>query len=138
MIMGISIDEVFRMKTNRIKYITNVYPLIEEKISRQDCKQWMKDQGYPIPPRSACTFCPYHSTEEWLNVKKNPEEWAAVVAMDKAIRNTERFKVGGKSSAVKDELYLHRSCIPIDQVNFEKEDPQLDLFNSECEGMCGN
>ena len=138
MIMGISIDEVFRMKTNRIKYITNVYPLIEEKISRQGCKQWMKDQGYPVPPRSACTFCPYHSTEEWLNVKKNPEEWAQVVAMDKAIRNTERFKVGGKSAAVKDDLYLHRSCIPIDEVNFEKEDPQMDLFNSECEGMCGN
>jgi hypothetical protein len=138
MIMGISIDEVFRIKTNRIKYITNLYPLVDSKLSRQDCKQWMKDQGYPIPPRSACTFCPYHSTEEWLNIKKNPKEWAEVVAMDKAIRNTERFKVGGKSASVKDDLYLHRSCVPIDQVNFKKEEPQLDLFNNECEGMCGN
>ena len=138
MIMGISIDEIFRMKTNRLKYITNVYPLIDEKLSREDCKKWMKDKGYPTPPRSACTFCPYHSTEEWLNVKKNPEEWAAVVEMDKAIRNTEKFKDGAKATKVNDELFLHRSCVPIDQVDFGKEDPQMDLFNSECEGMCGN
>ena len=134
MIMGISIDEIFRMKTNRLKYITNVYPLIDEKLSREDCKKWMKDKGYPTPPRSACTFCPYHSTEEWLNVKKNPEEWAAVIEMDKAIRDTEKFKKGDN----KDQMFLHRSCVPIDQVDFGKEDPQMDLFNSECEGMCGN
>jgi len=134
MIMGISIDEVFRIKTNRIKYITNLYPLVDSKLSRQDCKQWMKDQGYPIPPRSACTFCPYHSTEEWLEIKKNPEEWADVVAMDKAIRDTEKFKKGDN----KDQMFLHRSCVPIDQVDFKKESPQMDLFNSECEGMCGN
>ncbi len=138
MIMGISIDEVYRMKTNQIKYITNVYPLVDAKLSREDCKKWMKEKGYPTPPRSACTFCPYHSTEEWLKVKQNKEEWAEVVAMDKALRNPERFKVGGQSAAIKDELYLHRSCVPIDQVDFGKEDPQLDLFNNECEGMCGN
>ena len=134
MIMGISIDEIFRMKTNRLKYITNVYPLIDEKLSREDCKKWMKENGYPTPPRSACTFCPYHSTAEWLDIKKNPEEWAAVVEMDKAIRDTEKFKKGDN----KDQMFLHRSCVPIDQVDFGKEDPQMDLFNSECEGMCGN
>ncbi len=101
MIMGISIDEVFRMKTNQIKYITNVYPLIDEKLSREDCKKWMKEKGYPTPPRSACTFCPYHSTEEWLKIKQNKEEWAEVVAMDKAIRNTEKFKDGAKATKTK-------------------------------------
>jgi hypothetical protein len=45
MIMGISIDEIFRMKTNQIKYITNVYPLIDAKLSREDCKKWMKENG---------------------------------------------------------------------------------------------
>jgi hypothetical protein len=134
MMMGISIDEVFRVKTNPIKYITNVYPLIDEKLSREDCKKWMKEKGYPTPPRSACTFCPYHSTEEWLQIKQNKEEWAEVVAMDKAIRDTEKFKKGDNN----DQMFLHRSCVPIDEVDFGKEDPQMDLFNSECEGMCGN
>jgi hypothetical protein len=40
-------------------------------------------------------------------------------------------------------LYLHRSCLPLDQVDFTVPDPkpkQQDLNFSafECEGMCGN
>jgi hypothetical protein len=34
MLMGISLDEIYRVKTNRIKYITNVYPLIDLKMNR--------------------------------------------------------------------------------------------------------
>jgi hypothetical protein len=43
--------------------------------------------------------------------------------------------------SVEDELYLHRKCIPIDEINFDEEDKQADLFygmENECEGMCGN
>ena len=32
--------------------------------------------------------------------------------------------------------FVHRSCVPLDQVKFKGED-QIDLFNQECEGMCG-
>jgi hypothetical protein len=35
--MGISIDEVQRLKTNRMKYIENQYPVIDKYISRKDC-----------------------------------------------------------------------------------------------------
>lgn len=142
MLMGISKDEIIRMKTNPLKYITNVYPLVDKNMSRKDCIQWMEDNFYPKPPRSACTFCPYHSNKEWLNIKNgDPKEWQEVIEMDKAIRSQERFKNNNGSAAVKDELYLHRSCIPIDEVEFEKQDPQGDLFfgmANECEGMCGN
>ena len=140
MLMGISKDEVFRMKTNRIPYITNMYPLVDMNITRSNCLEWMSKYGYPKPPRSACTFCPYHSNEEWREIKKNKEEWAEVVAMDKAIRHQEKHKDKFKNSKeVLDELYLHREGIPIDEVDLDKKkDSQLDLFNNECEGMCGN
>ena len=140
MLMGISKDEVFRMKTNRIPYITNMYPLVDMNITRSNCLEWMSKYGYPKPPRSACTFCPYHSNEEWREIKKNKEEWSEVIAMDKAIRHQERHKDKFKNSKeVLDELYLHREGIPIDEVDFnKKKDNQLDLFNNECEGMCGN
>ena len=60
--------------------------------------------------------------------------------MDKAIRHQEKYKDKFKNSKeVLDELYLHREAIPIDEVDFnKKKDNQLDLFNNECEGMCGN
>jgi hypothetical protein len=140
MLMGISKDEVFRMKTNRISYITNMYPLVDMNMTRSNCLEWVSKYGYPKPPRSACTFCPYHSNEEWIEIKKNKEEWAEVVAMDKAIRHQERHKDKFKNSKeVLDELYLHREGIPIDEVDFnKKKNNQLDLFKNECEGMCGN
>jgi ribosomal protein L44E len=140
MLMGISKDEVFRVKTNRMSYITNIYPLIDKDMTRLNCLEWMSKNNYPKPPRSACTFCPYHSNEEWKEIKKNKEEWQEVVAMDKAIRHQEKHKDKFKNSNdTLDELFLHRDAIPIDQVDFDKKkDNQLDMFQSECEGMCGN
>jgi hypothetical protein len=35
MLMGISMDEIYRVKPNRVKYITNNYPLIDLKMSRK-------------------------------------------------------------------------------------------------------
>ena len=141
MLMGISKDEVVRMKTNPIKYITNVYPLIDKKLSRTDCLNWINKQGYPTPPRSACTFCPFHSTAEWREIKNNKEEWAEVVAIDKAIRNQEKFKDKNLGKEITEQLYLHRSCKPIDEIDFNEQDKQQDLFygmENECEGYCGN
>jgi len=141
MLMGISIDEVSRMKPNHLKYITNIYPLVEKRMSRINCKEWTKKHNYPNPPRSACTFCPFHNNEEWRIVKSVKTEWDEVVKMDSAIRSQERFKRKNIGKAViNDELYLHRSCKPISEINFEKkkEDDQLNLFNEECLGYCGN
>ena len=129
MLMGISMDEIYRVKPNRVKYITNNYPLIDLKMSRKSCMEWMEKNKYPKPPRSACTFCPFHNNEEWRKIKENKEEWEKVIEFDKLIRT------GTKTD---DEVFLHKDCLPIDQVNLEdKKDDQIDLFNNECEGMCG-
>lgn len=137
MIMGISLDEVFRMKPNRVKYIENQFPLIDKKLRREDCVQWMESFGYGKPPRSACTFCPFHNDEEWKHIKENKNEWDEVVRMDKAIREQERHK-NNNNEYTADELFLHRSCQPIDEVDFDKNNNQLNFFNEECEGYCGN
>ena len=60
--------------------------------------------------------------------------------MDKAIRSQERFKKNNSGSgSLKDEIYLHSKCIPIDEIDFDEDEnaDQLDLFVNECEGMCG-
>ena len=144
LLMGISKDEIVRMRKNQLNYINNVYPLVDKNMTRKDCIEWMEDNFYPTPPRSACTFCPYHSNKEWLDIKNgDPEEWKEVVEMDRAIRNQERFKEKNKDQEVIDEIFLHRSCKPIDEVDFENEKnkDQLDFefgILNECEGMCGN
>ena len=128
--MGISIDESSRMKPSQVKYITNYHPLIENNMSRQDCLDWMKNKNYPTPPKSACTFCPYHSNEMWRDMKLNdPESFADAIIFDNGIR-----KRGGKG-----EWYLHRSLKPLSEIDFRTAEDagQLSMFDNECEGMCG-
>ena len=130
MIMGISLDEIVRTRVNRLKYIKNVYPLVEAQIRREDCLKWMEKNNYPRPPRSACTFCPFHSNSEWREIRKNKEEWNDVVELDKKVRH------GTKRNT--DLVYLHKDRVPIDEANLDPKDDQLDLFNDICdEGMCG-
>jgi hypothetical protein len=128
--IGISTDEAMRIKPSFHNFIVNRWPLIEQKISRIDCLAWLQRYNYPRPPKSACTFCPFHSNAEWRNLKVNdPVGFADAVAIDVKIRE---LRSGGKS-------YLHRSGVPLDQVDLStlEDHGQLNLFNNECEGMCG-
>lgn len=70
--LGFSTDEAYRVKEHDEKYPTqrNVHPLIELKLSRQDCSKIIVGAGLPLPPKSACYFCPFHSTHEWLRLAK--------------------------------------------------------------------
>lgn len=131
---GISYDELQRMKDSQHKWLENYYPLIELKMTRQDCLNWMEKHGYPEPPRSACTYCPYHSDTYWQRMKdEDPDSWTDAVEIDRTIR--------GGIKGTRNELYLHRSLIPLDEVEFKTEtsiDQETFNFGDECEGMCGN
>ena len=129
---GISLDEVQRARKGVEGWIEYRYPLIEKRMTRTDCLKWMADKGYPKPSKSACVWCPYHDNAAWRDQKLNdPTSWEASVAMDKLIRNGVR----GTSQ----KLYLHRSLIPLDEVDFRNaaDFGQIDAFADECEGMCG-
>ena len=88
-----------------------------------------------MPPKSACTFCPFRHNDEWRWLRDNsPEGWAQAVAMDRLIRDmAEHSRAGLRKGG---ELYVHRDCVPLDQVDLDKPD-QGDLWSGECEGMCG-
>jgi len=128
--LGISTDEIIRMKQARDKYINNIYPLIDLKMSRSNCLKWMADNGYPLPEKSACICCPYHDDNYWQEMKdKRPDEFQDAVDFDLKIRTGSR--------KIHDHLFLHRSCKPLSEVEFKKKKDQLNMFNDECEGLCG-
>lgn len=129
---GISIDEVHRMKQPRVSWSRGRWPLVDLRMTRRDCLNWMRSHGYPEPPRSACIGCPYHSDHEWRRMRDNdPEAWADAVQFDRLIRNGVR--------GTKWPCYLHQSLKPLDEVDLStpEEHGQLSLFGNECEGMCG-
>lgn len=136
--IGISLDEAHRMKQSGVKYITNVYPLIDHRITRQGCLKWLHDHGYKTPVKSSCTFCPYRSNANWVRMQKEqPAAFADAVEVDRKLRE-------GKLPGVTGVPYVHRMMIPLeeavslsahtDQLAFEIDDP---AFGNECEGMCG-
>jgi hypothetical protein len=130
--IGISWDEVQRMKPSREAWIQHEWPLIDRKMTRSDCLKWMSANGYPLPQKSSCTFCPYHSDEMWRDMKLNDQKsWDQAVYVDKLIRNGVR--------GTTQDLYLHRSLKPLEEVDLRNASDfgQVDAFGNECEGMCG-
>jgi len=135
-LIGISYDEMGRMKDSREKWVVNRWPLVELRMKRKDCIEWMRRNGYPEPPRSSCVFCPFHSNKEWRRLQtEEPEEF------EKATRFEKRLQVAKASEAENaSTLFLHNSRRPLDQIDFRSDverGQQVFDFGDECEGMCG-
>jgi len=134
--VGISTDEAMRMKPSREKWIKNIWPLIDKNMSRQACLDWYDGKNYRTPAKSSCIGCPYHDNTLWNEIKKeSPEEFEEACKIDDLMRHSANNK--------NIERYLHRRAEPLRSIDFDKllqkkkKDDQLDLFNNECEGMCG-
>lgn len=61
LMLGISVDEYHRMRTSSYKRIEHAYPLIDERIDRQRCREIIARAGLALPGKSSCWFCPYRS-----------------------------------------------------------------------------
>jgi hypothetical protein len=130
--IGISTDEASRMKPAETAWIQHRWPLIEIRKSRFDCLAWMERNGFPRPSKSSCFHCPFHDEAQWRDLKTNhPADFAKAVQFDSDIRAGGRAMVG--------EVFLHRSLIPLGEVDFSSAEDrgQLNMFINECEGMCG-
>ena len=132
---GISLDEAQRMKDSHLKWIQNVYPLVDMRMDRHNCQQWLTRNGWGETPKSACIGCPYHRNAMWRDMKINhPDEFADAVAFDHYVRSK------GNYPRARGKVYLHRSLIPLDEVDFSNEEDRGQMgfsFLDECEGMCG-
>lgn len=57
--MGITLDEVQRMRQSDVKYIKNVYPFVEmldRPWTRSMVVRWLLGEGLEVPPWSSCVF----------------------------------------------------------------------------------
>lgn len=135
--LGISLDEVSRMKPSRLPWSQHRFPLIEMEMTRHDCLRWMAKNGYPTPPRSACIYCPFHSDHEWRRLKyQEPAAFAEAVQYERDLQQL--HATPGVYNRMTSIPYLHDSLRPLDQVDFSEDTTQGQLkFHNECEGLCG-
>lgn len=136
MLIGISTDEYIRMKPNRLHWIESQFPLMEAGMSRADCLHWMEQNGYPLPPRSACTFCPHRSDEAWLDLTK--------VEFADAAKKEKQLQVAYASTTeIESVPYLHESRKLLTAVKLDPRKrrkmaaEQRNMFINDCSGMCG-
>lgn len=129
---GISADEAQRAKPAEQGWLSREYPLLDLGWTRMRCHAWLREHGYPEPPKSACIGCPFHGRAGWEAIRENPEEWADAVEVDRAIRGS----IGGLHAH---SCFLHYSGRPLEEAigQTATQAGQLGMFPAECGGVCG-
>lgn len=127
---GISTDEIQRVKPSREIWQIAEHPLVDLiNIDRSACIRYVEKEGLGTPAKSSCIGCPYHDNRAWKEMKlKDPVSWEDAVFVDKKLR---------ENAKMKGEVFLHRSCLPLDEVDLGEAQMEMDEFINECEGMCG-
>ena len=120
--IGFSYDEYWRADGGKHdpKYLISEYPLVDNKITREECFKIILDAGFPVPPKSGCFYCPFAKKKEWQELKvKYPELWENAVTLEK---NNARYP----------EMLLKNK--KLDDLVF---DHSLDDFDESCDsGYC--
>jgi len=132
--IGISLDEIERVNKRRAQpYELPVYPLLEHAppLRRTDCARIIRAAGLPVPPKSACFFCPFHRPATWAEMARDePELFARCCGLEDLL-NTRRAALG------RDPVWLTRFNTPLAQaVGVAQQTlPGLDTGD---DGQCDN
>ncbi len=130
--IGITLDEVTRMRIGDVKYQQLHYPFIEDlgrPWTRGMVMHWLRDNNLEIPVKSSCAFCPYHDRATWREIQQgNTGDWERAIAVDEAIRD----------AMPRYTCYLTAARKPLVDCDFRSQEDhgQLTLWDEECSGMC--
>lgn len=126
-LIGISTDE-FHRASNKFRHPAEraEYPLLDLGLSRQDCIRIIADAGLPVPGKSACWFCPFHSERDWSRRRVEAPE-----LYERAVDLEEHLNLQRKRRNLSPVRFL--ASKPLREVT----DPQPTLFDGAFnEGGC--
>lgn len=127
------------------RWRVNVHPLIDMEFNRSDTIRWFGEHGHPVPPRSACWFCPNSTSARWRELQAmHPELFERACVIDETIRTGAGFNRRGNVE-FEGELYLHDSLTPLRTADLrdpedilEQDHGVMRLFAFDCNGdSCG-
>jgi hypothetical protein len=110
--MGISIDEMKRVRSPHRPWIQLWYPLIFAlRMSRLDCVKSILEAGWTGPiPHSACYMCANQSDDEWAEMRRDwPQDFEMACALEAEMQITDPH------------FWLHPSCRPLATVDFSAQ-----------------
>ncbi|WP_033443244.1 hypothetical protein [Saccharothrix sp. NRRL B-16314] len=117
--IGISTDEFTRAKDSGLRFLRNVFPLIELGLDRTACLDYLAERGFADTVKSACVGCPFHGNAGWRWIRDNdPDGWTEAVEFDRAIRHGHP-RATAQGQPLRGQYFLHRSCLPLDRVDLD-------------------
>jgi 3'-phosphoadenosine 5'-phosphosulfate sulfotransferase (PAPS reductase)/FAD synthetase len=121
---GISYDEYTRARVSDVDWLSNVFPLLDLEITRQDLESQITGFGLPVPPKSACWCCPNRRNAEWRQQALYAyNDHRRAVVLDTMIRMKDP----------EHSVYLYSNGKPLDKVNFHLPDTrEVELCSIEC------
>ena len=128
--LGISLDEWQRMRTDSgMAHERLVYPLIDLRLDRAACTEIIRVAGLPIPPKSACWFCPFHRRAVWQQMREErPALFARAVALEQLL-NERRAALG------RDAVWFSGACKPLASTTTDLIQPSLLPHDQEADEM---
>jgi hypothetical protein len=109
--LGISTDEAHRARTHSgIASQTLTYPLLDLGLSRADCVEIIRGAGLPVPPKSACWFCPFQKRAEWVRMQQEEPHLLQKAVELEDLLNRRRARLG------RDPIFLHSAARPLREV----------------------
>jgi Phosphoadenosine phosphosulfate reductase family len=131
--LAIAYDELERMKDSHVPFITHIYPLVDNRFTRENCKQIILDFGWPLPPKSSCFFCPFNTLSRWKWIYENhPDLYARALALEE---NSKHFP----SQRLTDQVFRARASVTLRELPklFDEtavDDSQVEIYpcGAEC------
>jgi hypothetical protein len=144
--IGISLDEVWRVNNRRAAaYERPVYPLLDHDppLRRSDCQRIIAAAGLPVPPKSACWFCPMRRPSAFAEMRRDrPALFTRACELEDLLN-------GRRTGLGKDPVWLTRFNRPLAEAIGTAQDtlPGLDTGTDaadadadgqdyECGGVC--
>jgi hypothetical protein len=103
LMLGISVDEYHRMRDSSAARIEHVYPLVDRRLTRWQCRDIIERAGLAVPWKSSCWFCPFRSV---VSQRALVQRYPGLAGMARALEdriNAERRSRG------KDEIVVLRT-----------------------------
>lgn len=123
--LGISVDEIRRVRNQHRNWLKLRYPLVFEiRMTRLDCVQLIRSTGWSgTIPHSACWMCPNLADDEWQEMKQDyPDDFEKAVVVERELQRDDPH------------FWLHPSCKPLAEVDFTA---QGTMFSDRgCTGGC--
>ena len=118
--MGIDYDEVHRMKPAKVDYVTNLYPLIDYKIGREECTNLIKKARLPIPVKSGCYMCPFNNMTRWAEIyEKHPDLYKYAIKIEENSKHFGKQSLAPQGHTLRElgKIMKKKSKLPMVQVD---------------------